>query len=58
MGRSFRTRISWRDARRTSIRVPAALLSAESGRIERSALVPFSFEKKIAAPMNKMMIER
>jgi hypothetical protein len=58
MVRSFRSRISWRTARRTSVRVPAALRSAESGRIERIGMVPFSFERKIAAPMNKMMIGR
>jgi hypothetical protein len=84
MGRNFRTRMSWRTGRRISIRVPAALRSAESGRIETSDLVPrtttkqdlnpkrfmtenasvfgkdvkFSFERKIAAPMNKMMIGR
>jgi hypothetical protein len=62
MGRSFRTRISWRTARRISTlaREAATLVArfmAENAS-EFGKDVEFRFERKIAAPMNKMMIGR
>jgi hypothetical protein len=56
MGSRSRTRIRWRNARKTSGKLPAAFMAENAS--DFGSDVEFMFDKKITIPLSKMMISR